>query len=136
MLKKARDELKLNYLKVLLREDKKPPDEKIYPLQNLKPLKLLIIFHLSIITALIIFSCRERVTPPDIPQYIPPILLAVEDTSCTDAFIRIRTTKAFESGVLQLRREGSTRVEIADLNSHFFKLNMQITFNNSTTDLL
>lgn len=65
----------------------------------------------------IFFSCRERVTPPDVPRYISPIMLAVEDASCTDAYLRIKTTKAFESGVIQLRREGSTRIEISNISS-------------------
>ncbi|RCK75796.1 MAG: hypothetical protein IGBAC_1071 [Ignavibacteriae bacterium] len=120
MLRKARDELirKLNHIQSLLQVIKKPPDDKIFNLKspNLQILKSLITLHLLLITVTT-FSCRERVTPPDIPPYIPPIVLAVEDTSCTDAFIRIKTTKAFDGGVLQLRREGSTKVEITNLNT-------------------
>ncbi|MDI6804995.1 MAG: hypothetical protein QME58_14360 [Bacteroidota bacterium] len=70
-----------------------------------------------VLILLFVVSCRERVVPPDVPPYIYPITLTNEDVSCTEAFIRIKTTKVFEGGRLQLKRDGITRIEITDLKT-------------------
>ncbi|MDP2208530.1 MAG: hypothetical protein Q8K98_07125 [Bacteroidota bacterium] len=89
-------------------------------LQNLsifKSFKLLIFIFFILQFAFFTFRCEKPTPPPDKPPYIPPIVLTSEDVSCTDAFISIKTTKVFESGTLQLKRDGITQSEIYNLQS-------------------
>ncbi|MDI6805000.1 MAG: hypothetical protein QME58_14385, partial [Bacteroidota bacterium] len=57
-----------------------------------------------------VVSCRERVVPPDVPPYIPPIVLTAEDVGVTDAWLRIKTTASQGHGAesVQLKRDGQT----------------------------
>ncbi|MDI6805017.1 MAG: hypothetical protein QME58_14480, partial [Bacteroidota bacterium] len=76
---------------------------KIY---NLKSPIFLLLF--AILYLLFFYSCRERVVPPDVPPYIPPIVLTAEDIGVTDAFIRVRFVDTTISRAFKLTREGQT----------------------------
>ncbi|MDP2207269.1 MAG: hypothetical protein Q8K98_00665 [Bacteroidota bacterium] len=57
---------------------------------------------------LFVGSCRERVVPPDIPHYVPPIVLTAEDVGVTDAFIRLKflDTSNVQAKIFLLTRDG------------------------------
>ncbi|MDI6804173.1 MAG: hypothetical protein QME58_10045, partial [Bacteroidota bacterium] len=75
----------------------------------IQSLNLLIIIFLF--CCLILFtSCRERVVPPDVPPYIPPIVLTAEDVGVVDAFIKIKFVDTTVSRTFKLTRDEATIV--------------------------
>jgi hypothetical protein len=65
--------------------------------------------HLFLLTLTICFACKDDgVLPPTPPVYVPTVQLSVEDSSCTEIFLRLKLTDNLAPRTVMLRRDGDS----------------------------